>query len=135
MHLTIENFKDSKVKERFIHLHPLLIGIAQEMHFFCAEHEQPFVITETVTTKEEDQRFSRVSDSHNQSRAIDVRTKDWPSEFRQKFVDHFDSRYGPTVGAINNTGARKFVVYHDSGFGAHAHCQLDTTFAIKPELT
>jgi hypothetical protein len=134
MQLTIENFKDSKVKERFDLLHPELKSIALEMHFYCAVNVMPFVLTETATSPEEDALLQRKSKSHSESRAIDIRTRDWPDWFRLKFIAEFTTRYGD-IGAISNTGQRNFLVYHNSGHGDHIHAQLDTTFAIKSELT
>lgn len=132
--LTIDNFKGSKEKERFDLLHPRMKELCEEMAFYCATNEMPFVLTETVTTDEEDKALKRVSDSHRSHRAVDIRTREWPSEFREKFIKYFSEKYAD-IAATNSAGEKRLMVYHDSGFGEHIHCQLNREFAIKAELT
>lgn len=132
--LTKDNFKTERAMEGFNKLVPQLQELCEAMWFFCAENEQPFMITETVTTDEEDKALKRVSDSHRSHRAVDIRTRGWPSEFREKFIKYFSEKYAD-IAATNSAGEKRLMVYHDSGFGEHIHCQLNREFAIKAELT
>ena len=125
-------FKTEKVKERFTDLHPRLQGICLEMAEYCRVNGMPFVLTETATTFEEDKALGRKSVTHSEGRAVDIRTRDWILPDRQVFMVHFNGRYG-NLGALNSLGDRNLLVYHDSGHGAHIHCQLDTTFKVKKE--
>lgn len=133
--LTIENFKDSKIKERFELLHPKMREIAEHMAKWCAENEQPFVITEAVTTEAEDIALNRESRSHSESRAIDCRTSHWSSEFIAKFISYFTEHYGELGAFSQSDGERRFIVDKSKLPKPHLHIQLDTTFAIKGELT
>jgi len=133
--LTIDNFKNSQVKERFELLHPKMREICEDMAKYCIEQQQKFMITETVTHPSEDAKLGRVSQSHSQSRAVDLRTNHWETSFKDKFVRHFMERYNE-IGAISlSDGERKFIVDKSHLPSPHLHCQLDATFAIIPELT
>lgn len=141
--LTIENFKDSKTLEEFNLLHPRLRELCEEMHKYCLENQQPFIISEAITSAYEDanlvgpdgKTFSRVSKSHQESRAVDVVTRLWPQWFLDKFINHFMDKYNDEIGAFSKKdGKRRLIKYH-VGTAPHAHVQLDTTFAIKAELT
>lgn len=118
-------FKTEKAQERFSEINPTLQAICHEMDEFCKRRGKPFVLTETLTTAEEDKALGRVSISHQEGRAVDIRTRDWPEEFRELFIAHFSGIYG-SLGAISKDGKRNLLVYHDSGHGAHIHAQLDT---------
>lgn len=118
------NFKNKTVESRFKDLHPTLQALCKYMDSYVRENELDFTLTETCTTPDEDKALNRVSDSHSTRRAVDIRTKDWPEWFREKFIKHFTEKFGE-IGAVNAEGESRLLVYHDSGFGPHIHCQLE----------
>jgi hypothetical protein len=61
---------------------------------------------------------------------VDIRTRDWPEEFRELFIAEFSAKYG-NMGAFSKDGKRNLLVYHDSGHGAHIHCQLDSKYKVE----
>lgn len=124
------NFKTETVEERFKEVSPALKAICHAMDAFCARHEREFTITESMTTAEEDKALNRVSTSHQEGRAVDIRTLNWSDSFIDFFIKHFAEGFG-TFGALTPKGERKLLVYHDSGHGAHIHVQLDKTFAVE----
>lgn len=85
------------------------------------------VITETKTTLELDKALGRVSKSHSEGRAFDMRTWNMKPEQIKTLAGVLNAKYG-AIGAINKLGQRQLVVYHDIGLGPHLHVQLDSTF-------
>lgn len=116
-------FKSLKAYERSFHLHPKLIEIMQDMQVWCDEHEMPFVVTETVSTQEEDDRLKRVSKTHLEGRAFDISAKGWGDQVVDIFCDFFDEKY-KDVAALKQDGLPLLVVFHDAGTGEHFHVQI-----------
>jgi hypothetical protein len=127
-------YKSAEVKAGFQGLHPKLRQICSEMADYCAERGQTFLLTETVTTAAHDQALARVSDSHQEGRAVDIRTRDWTEAFRNGFMKEFTKRYG-AIGAFSKNLQRNFLVYHDAGNGAHIHAQIDRSFTVTKKET
>jgi hypothetical protein len=123
-------FKNETVESRFGAINATLRSICLEMAEHCRQRGETFMLTETLTTPEEDKALGRVSASHQEGRAVDIRTIGWPAEFIELFIAEFSSRFG-SMGAITKDGKRKLLVYHDSGHGAHIHCQLDSKYKVK----
>lgn len=122
-------YKSERVKRRAELLHEKAIQIIIEMFYYCEQFQMPFLVTETVTTKDEDDALGRVSPSHREARAWDLRTIHWPEWFLQQFVEYFTLRHG-NLGAISSTDQkRKFIVDKSKTKAPHLHCQLDRTFA------
>lgn len=88
------------------------------------------VITETLTTAEVDKALGRVSVSHQQGRAFDLRTWNLTEGELRAIYEYLMANYGH-LGAWTKLGTRQLVVHHDSGHGDHFHVQLDRSFAIK----
>lgn len=117
-------FSNQKAYERQVHLHPKMKDIAADFIQFSLEEgvEEP-VITETVTTKAEDRALSRTSESHNECRAIDGRTRNMTTEQRQRVMQRLLTKYRH-IGYMNKKGERVLVYYHDNGNGPHLHIAL-----------
>jgi hypothetical protein len=100
-----------------------------EMLYYCESYGQPFVVTETVTNEKEDMELKRVSSSHREGRAWDVRTRDWSESFIAQFVEHFTNLYND-IGAVSLLDKkRKFIVDKSKTIRPHLHCQLDKLYA------
>ncbi len=71
------NFKNEKDRMLFTLLNPILIMIYADLHTYAKENYNiDLVITDTVSTPERDKQIGRVSTSHSEGRALDIRTKD-----------------------------------------------------------
>jgi len=88
------------------------------------------IITESVTTLAEDQALKRVSSTHREGRAFDLRTIDWSGEQIDAMVSHLTATF-PELGALSPEGIRTIALYHDSGYGPHFHVQVDRKFQQK----
>ena len=123
------NYSSQRAKDRAGLMHEKCIQITIEMLYYCESYGMPFTITETVTTQKEDLELKRVSASHREGRAWDIRTRDWPEWFVVQFVEYFTLLYG-SLGAVSSSdGKRKFIVDKSKTKKPHLHCQLDRTYA------
>lgn len=123
-------FKTDENYNNFSKMHPK----TQEVAEFAIKQalnmgvENP-VITETKTTGAQDKALGRVSQSHEQGRAFDLRTWNM-NESQLSVLNALLLREYGHIGAWTKLGPRQLVVYHDSGHGAHMHIQLDRSFAV-----
>jgi hypothetical protein len=123
--LTAANFKTERAMEGFNKLVPQLQELCEAMWFYCAENEQPFMITETVTTTEIDETLGRVSQSHVEGRAIDLRVSHWTNEFIEKFKAHFTEKYNHLGAVSKSDGVRRLIVDHSvANNSRHLHIQI-----------
>jgi hypothetical protein len=118
-------FKESGDQNLFFFLHPFLMMIATDMAHYCYLHNQPFMITDTVSSLQRDLVLKRKSDTHRTNRAIDLRTHHYTKSFLFDFVAHFDSKYGK-FGAVVDGKPNLLVVKSD-----HIHVQLNREFSIS----
>lgn len=126
-----EYFKNFTAFSRFKFLHPKAQQIALDsINWALTEGIEHPTITETVTLVEEDQALGRVSVSHSDCRALDLRSKGFTPDQRTRFEAYLVEKYGD-IGAITSKGEKKLVVWHDSGHGEHFHIQLNKTYALK----
>jgi len=125
-------YKDDRVKNRAELLHYRMTQIMLEMLYYCESYGQPFIVTEAVTTIKEDQAQGRVSSSHRECRAIDIRTSHWSQSFIKQFVDYFMEKYND-LGAISEADKkRRFIVDKSKTRKPHLHVQLDKIYAKLP---
>lgn len=127
-------FKSPLSGERCEYLHPQAQEIMNEMTDWCKGLNIPFVITETVTTAEEDKRLSRVSSTHREGRAFDVSTRGWKKAEIDEFMAHFDQKFLHVAAIGAKSGKAELIVHHDSGHGEHFHVQIGKVFAIRDPL-
>ena len=123
-------FKTPECASRFLHVHPTLIAIICDMALWALSQNVPFVVTDSVSTLQEDLELKRVSTSHRECRAADISIRGWTDDVMKRFKEHFEKKY-PDVGAISQSGIRNLVVIHDNGNGLHIHTQLAKTFAME----
>lgn len=97
-------------------------------------HQIKMVITETHTTKEQDEALQRVSSTHRDGRAFDVRVRDphtgivvLPESVIAQFCAYFRKKY-PNLGAVSGSRPasrnRNLIVYKPHGSGPHLHIQI-----------
>ncbi len=128
-------FKNELVEERSKLMHPEVIKIMYEMITWVFHvHEINPVITETVTTREEDKFLGRKSSTHNEGRAFDMRTRDWTKAQITQFREYFNKLYGH-LGALTTKNEPILIVHHDAGHGPHFHVQFNRDFTVQQNLT
>lgn len=123
-------FKHEKDKELFYTLHPLLIMVIADMNLYCVNNDMPFVITETITTLEQDAKLKRISSSHRTKRASDISVKGWSKDNIKNFVDHFNNKYEDIASISASDLVRRLVVCHNSGYGNHCHIALHSKYSL-----
>lgn len=120
-------FKNSEVELRAKYLcDSAYLVMCEVLDWAHSKYLDP-VITETVTSLGEDLALARVSQSHLEGRAFDLRLKDWPENLRSELKIFFESKYG-YLGAISKSDNKQnLVVIHGSGDNVHAHFQVKKT--------
>lgn len=127
-------FKTPLIAERSQLLNPLCIDIMTDMYLWCLDQNLPFLVTETVTTEEEDSKLQRVSKSHFERRAFDISVKNWTKENGDLFLDHFNFKY-QDVAAISKTNGKPTLVVDERDpkntlRSPHFHVQIHKRFAF-----
>jgi|GEM_PF-3311588 len=129
-------FKSQLVEDRAKYLNLQVYEIMWEMIAWIVEELKLIpVITETVTTGEQDEALGRVSQSHEDGRAFDMRTRDWTPEQRHKFMAFFTAKYSDKAAISKASGKPTLIVYHDVGHGEHFHIQFDRKFTVIKKET
>lgn len=110
--------------------HKLLVDIMQYVVDYCEKNfNKSPVFTETRTTSQVDKMLGRVSKSHQQGRAFDLRVWTFTEMELRHIYEALNHNYSH-FGAWTKLGHRQLVVHHDSGHGDHFHVQLDTSYAV-----
>lgn len=104
--------------------------LAVEMHLWAEAEGHTLTFTATFSTPEEDKKLGRVSDTHRTGRAFDIRTRDLPAEFISKFIEHFNTLYNRTMGAVTKDGPN-LIVHKPHGSGPHLHVQIRRDYEQK----
>lgn len=117
-------FKEPSLIKEYESIYPALKVILEDMALYCQRQGQPFVITDLLSDAIEDKKLNRVSSSHLEGRAADIRTVNWSKEFREKFTNYFSKLYEKNAAISKETGNPRLILYHNSGAGNHIHIQV-----------
>lgn len=110
-------------------MHPVALSIMEEMILWIEKRGYEPCITDTVSTALEDKVLERVSTTHLEARAWDIRCVDWKEVDCKDFEKYFNKKY-IHVGALSLSDKKpKFIVRH-KGTAIHMHCQLNRSFAV-----
>lgn len=124
-------FKSDLARDRAALLNETAAALMYHMAEWCLLKGWPFVVTDTVSTEEEDRALNRISDTHRTARAFDVSRQGWTEKMIDEFTAHFEEEWGK-MGAISAiTHEPTLIVHHDAGDGDHMHVQLSRVFAIQ----
>ena len=124
-------FKDSFSEKGWTSIHPIMKSICESMgRWSIAYDNTPLTLTETLSTPSKDKKLKRVSPSHSEGRAVDIRTRDWSKEKLMAFMQYFSEKF-KEYGYLNKAGVRKLMIYHDSGHGAHLHVAIGLDVVAK----
>lgn len=98
--------------------------ILEDMAGWVKGRGYKFVITDLLSEEWEDKELKRVSTSHREGRAADVRVRDWPIDFRHEFEAYFELKYKKWAATSAKSGLRNLIVIHSNGNGIHCHIQV-----------
>lgn len=120
-------FKEGHEKElikEYQEIDPRLQLLLEEMARWVVAKGYKFVITDLMSEETEDKKLNRVSKSHQEGRAADIRVRDWPRQFRLMFEEYFEKRYSHLAAISKKTGKPNLVYTHEVGFGIHCHISV-----------
>lgn len=118
-------FKDNSRREEFWQLDERLQFILEDCARWVTAHGYQFVVTDMLSEEEHDKALGRVSTSHLEGRAADIRSKDWPPEFITKFLKFIDAAHGHHGAISKSDGKRRVAVYHKVANNQyHLHIQV-----------
>lgn len=120
---------DKDDRPMFFELHFLLHMVIVDMAAWCKKRNIDFVITDTVSSVEEDAILGRVSSSHRERRAIDLRSWTFDPKYRKKFITHFNRKYRDIASISKRDLKPRLVVWH--GNPKHFHIAINAKYAIK----
>jgi len=126
-----KHFKRKLSEVRAQYLNPELYLIMEDMVGWLKKRQIFPMITETVTTLKEDSERKRISSTHREGRAFDLRTLDWPEITMRDFKTYFENKYG-SMGAVSfDTMKPTLLIHHDTGLGEHFHVQLNKNYKVN----
>jgi hypothetical protein len=118
-------FKTPDLINEYQEIHPRLQIVLEDMASWVVAHGHEFVITDLLSEELEDKKLKRVSSSHREGRAADLRVRNWPLEFRKKFEECFEKKYIKIAAISKATGLPNLVFIHDNGVGGiHTHISI-----------
>lgn len=118
-------FKHRKSISRSLNLHPITAALLFYSSIWAKQRELPFIVTDTVSTEQEDKELNRVSRSHSDGlgRAFDLSLKGWTHDDQTDYFIDFTDKFGH-LGALTTSGERRLIVIHNNGNGYHLHFQI-----------
>jgi hypothetical protein len=125
-------FTNPSARENWDKMLPRTQRLANEMALWLWDtYKIYFYLTETATTKEQDNALQRVSSTHRDGRAFDVRIVDpvtgvqvFPEDIIAKFCAYFRKKYSNLGAVSGDTRDRNLIVYKPHGSGKHLHIQI-----------
>ena len=125
-------FKQDKDKMLFSLLHPALIMIYTDLYLYAKEkYHVDLVITDTISTADEDAAIGRVSTAHQEGRAIDIRTR-YPNLSVydvQDLVNYINTRWQyKKYHYMSRSGVKRLAYYHTHR-GEHIHLAIHQRYA------
>lgn len=124
-------WKTPQVKERAKYLSPQCVEIMNDQAAWCQDRGVPYLVTETVTTLDEDRNLKRTSKGHRQGRAWDVSIRGWLDLAIREFIKEFSKRFEYVAATSPTTGKPALIVRHNNGNGDHMHVQLGKVFGVE----
>jgi hypothetical protein len=124
-------FKKEEDKLMFTQLHPILIMIFADMAYYAqSKHNIDLVVTDTISTLEDDKKLGRKSSAHRRSIALDIRTKNLDPFIVAEIIDYVNKK--PEYDEykyVSWSGARRLAYYH-VGTNEHIHLAIHSTYGI-----
>ena len=117
-------FKNDQTEQGFSKLHPILIDLLNAINLWAIQYDKkPIVITDTLSNPELDKKLGRVSPSHSEGRAADIRTVDMSKDKLVALMQNFTEKF-LHLGYKTQKGERRLMYYHNNGNGPHIHIAI-----------
>lgn len=103
-------------------LDPRLLAVLAQLFFFADQRGLEVTITSIHSGRE---HLQTISKTHEEHRAIDIRSKNWPDRYKKQVVEHLNKTMGHhgAVGLL--TGKRKVIIFEKNAKdGEHFHIQV-----------
>jgi hypothetical protein len=119
------NFKDDYVSSGYDQLHPILKHLLVSINRWSVQFDnKPITITDTLSTPERDKQLNRVSASHSEGRAADIRTNDMSKDKILAMLTYFNEKY-IHLGYTSFSGVKRLMVYKANPPHIHMAIGLD----------
>jgi len=126
-------FKNQEASRRITYLHPITLFIMMSMWEYCSFKDLRFVVTDALSTFDEDFKLGRISKTHLTGRAFDLSIRDW-SEFEiTEFIKHFSHKFRYFSAISKKTNAAKLILRH-KGTADHLHVQIHSRYANRIDV-
>jgi hypothetical protein len=122
--MAVIKFKTDKEKAEFDKVKPVLKFILLDMASYFNANGYDFVVTDLFSEIQEDRKLKRVSSSHREGRAADIRVKGIPDEFLKTFEEKFERIYMNEAAISLKTNQPNLILRHNVGAGDHLHVQV-----------
>lgn len=113
------NLKEGVSAEELLMLQPAMLFLLGNITFYCYTNKLPLTIT-SITGHVD----GRVSRSHEEGRAVDMRIRDWKKEDILKMVKYFNKKFKSIAAISSRDGVPRAAVYGDSRHLDHVHWQV-----------
>jgi len=124
-------FKSKKDQKMFAMLHPVLIMIYSDLFWYAKKkHNVELVVTQTISTPIIDRLLKRVSKSHLEKRAIDVRTKDLDVFVLNDIIKYINNKNDYKKFHYMSTSGEKRLAYYHVGNAEHIHLAIHSKFKL-----
>lgn len=124
-------FKHGRDKNKLYSVHPILFMIVADAASWFHMRGHDFIVTETITTLDIDEKIGRQSSSHREGRAIDARANNLPKDLLFRFANEFNKRYKDVAAIGSRNNDPKLIVLHGEGDNFHMHIQIHTRFKLE----
>jgi hypothetical protein len=125
-------FKDEKDMALFSFLHPALIMIYADMYLYAKEKYQvELVITDTISTPQQDRLLGRVSSAHQEGRALDIRSnyKNLNVFQLNEIINYTNNKWAyKKYHYMSNSGVTRLAYLHTHK-GEHIHLAIHKKFS------
>jgi len=107
-------FKSEQDKMLFTALHPILIMIYGDLAWYAKSmHGVDLMITQTISTPEQDAKLGRVSKAHQRGLAIDIRTKDLDAFVIDDLQNYLNTKFEyEQYKYLSLSGVYRLAYYH-----------------------
>lgn len=103
-------------------LDPRLLVVLAQLFLFADKNDLDVTITSIYSGREHIETISR---THEEHRAIDVRSKNWPEEKKEELVAFLEETVGHHGAVGFLTGETRVIIYEkDAVGGEHFHLQV-----------
>ena len=125
-------FKNKEDQMLFSLLNPILIMIYADLYTYAKENYQiELTITDTVSTPEKDKKLGRVSSSHQEGRALDVRTRDIDVFIVNDLVNYINYKWAYQKYRYMSKEGNMRLAYLHIGTASHIHLAIHSKYKVN----